>query len=32
MGDDKNNFNYERRVFEDYAIVMPEGNGIILLI
>lgn len=26
MGDDKNNFNYERVVYDDYAIVIPAGK------
>ena len=26
MGDDRNNFNYERIVYDDYAIVIPAGK------
>lgn len=26
MGSDKNNLNFQRRVFEDYAIIIPAGT------
>lgn len=26
MGDSKNNYNYERTVYDDYAIVIPKGK------
>ena len=32
MGDSENNLDFERKVYDDFAIVIPAGNGIILLI